>query len=169
VTSRREGVPSSILRAETDYLHELTSATIRDCEADLRRELQAIGWTGKELPVSEAQKHNVAESVPNDLPVSPKTEEEFRHNDDYSTIHWKGHRHTLTPNQRAMVKALDRARETGNAPMSGKDLVKAAGLGYGTRVRDSWKGSKALWKKLIVSPRKGFYGLNLGETEPSEK
>ena len=47
--ARREGVPSTILSAETDYFHDLTSASIRDYKAELQRELRDITGRGKKL------------------------------------------------------------------------------------------------------------------------
>jgi len=47
--ARRENVPSGILSAETHHFHDLTSATIRDCEAELQRDLWDIAGRGKKL------------------------------------------------------------------------------------------------------------------------
>jgi hypothetical protein len=50
--ARKENVPPSVLSAETAYFHDFTSATVRDCEAELQRELRAISGTGKKLRAS---------------------------------------------------------------------------------------------------------------------
>lgn len=78
---------------------------------------------------------------------------------DFRSVRFKGSEYALTRGQGQMIEVLWEAHQSGH-PVVGKDRLLKSIENETSAVRDTWRGS-ALWRRLIVSPKKGAYQLDL--------
>lgn len=112
---------------------------------------------------NEAEKVTNADMPP---PIEPnarpeeKSEPSFSYSNDFRSVNWKGEAFTFTSRQAQIVQILFEAY-SGGTPDVGKDYILESLGSSSSRLRDSFRKSKA-WKTLIVKGEKqGTYRLNI--------
>ena len=86
----------------------------------------------------------------------------FQYSEDYSWIRWHKQEFNLSGEQAAAVSILHQAYRAGSPTLSKIQILKRLENVnyYPQRIKDIFKGSP-LWEKLIVSPKRGYYGLRI--------
>jgi hypothetical protein len=140
---------------------EQAEQLIRDIEKELltRKKISGAGSKSETDAVHEA-KEDEAPTEGSRTELSGGTKKPiFSASEDYRSVTYKGDIHSLTPNQSVMIQLLHRAYDAGHPDVGKHRLLSAIGT-KASEVRDSFKKSP-LWKKLVVSKRKGTYRLDL--------
>lgn len=91
----------------------------------------------------------------------PDTDDNFTHNDDYSSVRLNGQPYVLTTNQALVIEALHQAYKNKTYWLTKDYLLETVIDTISDRLIDTFKSNKTAWKNLIVKDRRGRYRLNL--------
>ena len=123
----------------------------------------------KLLPKGFLEVEKIAQATPEtDSPPTSETSsepQEFKHNNAYTVVIWRGKEYLLLPRQAKCVRLLHEAHTEGTRWLLGQDILKiVAPSPKGTvsiRMSDIFKDSPAWIDRLVISDKRGFYRLNL--------
>ena len=123
----------------------------------------------KLLPKGFLEVEKIAQATPEtDSPPTSETSsepQEFKHNNAYTVVIWRGKEYLLLPRQTQCVRLLHKAHTDGTHWLRGQDILKiVAPSPKGTvsiRMSDIFKDSPAWIDRLVISDKRGFYRLNL--------
>ena len=111
----------------------------------------------------------MAQTAPQpDPPPSSETSpepQEFKHNNAYTVVIWRGKEYLLLPRQAKCVRLLHEAHTEGTRWLLGQDILKiVAPSPKGTvsiRMSDIFKDSPAWIDGLVTTNKRGFYRLDI--------
>ena len=121
------------------------------------------------LPKGTLELEKMAQTAPQpDSPPSSETSpepQEFKHNNAYTVVIWRGKEYLLLPRQAKCVRLLHKAHTEGTRWLPGQDILKEIEPStkdiVSIRMSDIFKDSLAWNDGLVITDKRGFYRLDL--------